>query len=101
MAVTVAIEEANPSRVYLFGSWPRGEAAVDSDLDLAVFVHDERKPEIADLHTKIRERLRSIPMRVDLIIATEGHVAELLDSVNSVYYKIVRRGKLVYDSKAR
>jgi predicted nucleotidyltransferase len=101
LAVKTAIEAANPSRVFLFGSWPLGEATPDSDLDLAVFVPDERKAEIGDLHTKIRESLRSIPMRIDLIVATEGHVAEFLDSVNSVYYKIVWRGKLVYDSKDR
>lgn len=101
LAVKTAIEVAHPSRVFLFGSWPRGEATANSDLDLAVFVPDDRKGEIGELHGKIRERLWGIPMSIDLIITTEGRVAEFLDSVNSVYYKIVHRGKQVYDSRAR
>ena len=96
-AVRTAIEVACPTRVFLFGSWPRGEAKPDSDLDLAVFVSDERKGEIGDLHSRIRTALKGISMSVDLIIASEGHVAEFANSVNSVYYKIVRRGKLVFD----
>jgi len=101
IAVKTAIEVAHPSRVFLFGSWPRGEATSDSDLDLAVFVPDDRKNEIGELHGKIRDGLRGVPMSVDLIIASEGHVAEFLNSINSVYYKIVHRGKLVYDRKDR
>jgi predicted nucleotidyltransferase len=101
LAIKKAIEIAEPSRVFLFGSWPRGEATSDSDLDLAVFVSDDRKNEIGELHKKIRDGLRGIQMSIDLIIASEGHFAESLDSVNSVYYKIVHRGKLVYDCKDR
>jgi hypothetical protein len=40
-------------------------------------------------------------MSIDLIIASESKVAEYLNSVNSVYYKIVHRGKLVYDNADR
>jgi uncharacterized protein len=101
LAVKTVIEVAHPSRVFLFGSWPRGESTPESDLDLAVFVTNDRKDEIGELHTRIRHGLRGIPMSVDLIIATESKVAEYLNSVNSVYYKIVHRGKLVYDNADR
>lgn len=49
LAVKTAIEVANPSRVFVFGSWARGEATADSDLDLAVLVPNERKNEIPEL----------------------------------------------------
>jgi predicted nucleotidyltransferase len=101
LVVKKVIEIAKPSRVFLFGSWPRGESTADSDLDLAVLVSDDRKSEIGELHSQIRDGLRGIPMSIDLIVASESHVAEFLSSVNSVYYKIVHRGKLVYDSHAR
>jgi predicted nucleotidyltransferase len=101
LAVRTVIEVANPSRVYLFGSWPRGEANEKSDLDLAVFVGDDRVGEIAAIQRKISERLHPIPMSVDLILAPEGLVAEFMSSVNSVYYKIVHSGKLVYGSEPR
>lgn len=101
IAVKTAIEVANPSRVFIFGSWARGEATENSDLDLAVFFPDSRKAELGELRRKISRGLDSIPMSIDLIVASEGHAAEFLGSVNSIYYKIVNRGKLVYDSGNR
>jgi hypothetical protein len=40
-------------------------------------------------------------MSIDLIVASEGYAAEFVSSVNSVYYKILHHGKLVYDSGNR
>lgn len=100
-AVKTAIELASPSRVYVFGSWARGDAKEDSDLDLAIFLDDDRIGEIADLRKKIRSGLGNLQMSVDLIVATEGYVREFLTSINSVYYQIVNEGKLVYDAGHR
>jgi len=99
LAVKTAIEVAKPSRVFLFGSWPRGEATLNSDLDLAVFVSDDRSGEIASIRRKIGEGLHGIHMNIDLIIAPESLVAEFMSSINSVYYKIVHSGKLVYGNE--
>ena len=101
LAVKAAVEIAKPSRVFIFGSWERGEAKWDSDLDQAVFLPDDRKSELGELRKKIRHGLSEIPMTIDLIVASEGYVAEFLSSVNSVYYKIVHRGRLVYDGGNR
>jgi predicted nucleotidyltransferase len=101
LAVKKAIEVARPSRVFIFGSWARGEASESSDLDLAVFLPDSRNAELGQVRSRVAQELRDIPMSIDLIVASEGYVAEFLSSVNSVYYRIVRRGKLVYDSGNR
>jgi predicted nucleotidyltransferase len=101
LAVKTAIEVARPSRVFIFGSWARGEATDSSDLDLAVFFPDDRKAELGELRRKIARAIKDIRMGVDLVVASEGYAAEFISSVNSVYYKILHQGKLVYDSGNR
>ena len=101
LAVKTVIEVARPSRVFIFGSWARGEATHSSDLDLAVLLPDTRNSELSEIRSRIGQALNGIPMTVDLVVASEGHAAEFLSSVNSVYYKILHRGKLVYDSGNR
>ena len=53
--VGMAIEIARPSRVFIFGSWARGETATARDLDLAVLVPDERSDEIGELRRRLDE----------------------------------------------
>lgn len=101
LAVKTAIEVAHPSRVFIFGSWARGNATADSDLDLAIFLDDDRKADLSELRKKIRRGLGDLRMSIDLVIATEGYVKEFNSSINSVYYRIVNEGKLVYDAGHR
>jgi predicted nucleotidyltransferase len=101
LAVKTAIEVAHPSRVFIFGSWARGEATDSSDLDLAVFFSDDRKAELGELRNEISNAIKGIRMSVDLVVASESYAAEFLNSVNSIYYKILHKGRLVYDSGDR
>jgi predicted nucleotidyltransferase len=97
LAVKTAIEVAHPSRVFIFGSWARGEATANSDLDLAVLVPDERKNEIPELRRRISGQLEPMRMSIDLILVTEEYFAKFRSSINSIYYKIANQGKLVYE----
>lgn len=97
LAVKTAVELARPSRVFIFGSWARGEATADSDLDLAVLVPDERSGEIPELRSQINRQLAQMRMSVDLIVVTEEYFAKFRSSINSIYYKIANQGKLIYE----
>ncbi|MGA7857099.1 MAG: nucleotidyltransferase domain-containing protein [Terracidiphilus sp.] len=97
--VRTAIEVVRPSRVFIFGSWARGEAATARDLDLAVLVPDERSDEIGELHRRLDSKLEVVRMSVDLILVSEGYFAQFGASINSVYHKIANQGKLVYEQR--
>jgi predicted nucleotidyltransferase len=99
LAVKTAVEVAQPSRVILFGSWARGEAKWDSDLDLAVLIPDSAEPRLGEIRRALRRRLDKLPMTIDLVMATEGYAGDLGDSVNSVYHKILRDGRVAYEQK--
>jgi len=95
--VKLAVEIANPSRVYIFGSWARGEASFDSDLDLAVFLPDAMKQAGGAIEDRLLEVLDDLPMSIDLIVALESTVKDSSASVNSIFCRILREGKLVYE----
>jgi predicted nucleotidyltransferase len=95
--VKTAVEIAQPSRVILFGSWPRGEAKWDSDLDLAVLMPDAFLDRLGEIHRRIRTKLHEIPMTIDLVVTTEGTASQFLDSVNSIYHRILTQGRIVYE----
>ncbi|MGA3373537.1 MAG: nucleotidyltransferase domain-containing protein [Terracidiphilus sp.] len=96
-AVKLAVEIAQPSRVILFGSWPRGEAKWDSDLDMAVLMPDSAEPEFGSIHRNLRRKLSEIPMTIDLVVTTEGCASQFLGSINSIYHRILTQGQVTYE----
>ena len=99
-AIAAAIAAADPSRVFVFGSWTRGEAKWDSDLDLAVLVPDSAEDNLGRIRKELRRRLDQIPMTIDLVLSTESRAQKSLDSVNSIYSSILERGHLVYERES-
>lgn len=96
-AVRLAVEIAHPSRVFVFGSWARDEAGADSDLDLAVFLPDSVRASGAEIEDHLLELLDELPMSIDTVVALENTVKEFSSSPNSIFSKILREGKLVYE----
>ena len=95
LAVRAAVEVAHPSRVILFGSWARGEAQWDSDLDLAVLLPDSAEPQLSAIRRALRRKLDEVPMT----IATEGFAGQFRNSVNSIYQRILSEGHVAYEQR--
>jgi predicted nucleotidyltransferase len=99
LAVKTAVEIAQPSRVILFGSWPRGEAKWDSDLDLAVLMPDSAEGELGAVRRALRRKLDEVPMSIDLVMATEGFANRFRNEINSIYYRIFQDGYVAYEQR--
>ena len=99
LAVRTAVEIAQPSRVILFGSWPRGEAKWDSDLDMAVLLDDARESELVAIRRVLRRKLAEIPVSIDLVLATESFAEQFRSAVGSTYYTILQDGHVAYEKR--
>ena len=98
-AVKTTVEVAKPSRVILFGSWPRGEAKWDSDLDIAVLMPDSAEAELGNIHRNLRQRLDEVPMTIDVVMFTERHAEQFRGAINSIYHQILQNGQVVYEQQ--
>ncbi len=88
----------NPQRIILFGSWARGSAGQDSDIDLLIVMDVEGSKR--KKATEIDIALAGIPVPVDLIVATLGDIERSADSIASIIAPAMREGKVLYERAA-
>lgn len=87
-----------PARVILFGSYARGDAGENSDLDLMVV-----KSEITDPtaeYRRIRDAIGCMGVGVDLLLYTEAEFQARKDWWVTPVYWAAREGKVIGESIA-
>lgn len=93
------IEAGRPQKVFLFGSYVRGQTHRDSDLDVLVVAEDSlentRKESV-----RLRHAVNDISMPMDILVVRQSVFEALKDKIGLIYREAVRRGHLVYDAKA-
>ncbi len=85
----------DPVRIILFGSYARGEARVDSDVDLLVVL-----PEIANkrqMAIAIRRALNGVPVSKDVVVTTPEEIARRGDVIGFVLRPALREGEVIYE----
>jgi predicted nucleotidyltransferase len=94
-AIDRLVETANPQRVYLFGSYARGDARDESDLDFLVVEKsvESRRREMVRLHDSIR----SMRIPVDILVVSETAFEEWANVRGTVIHKAVTEGRLCYE----
>ena len=94
-AIDCLVETAAPRRVYLFGSYARGDTREESDLDFLVVEKSVKNPrrEMVRLHDSIR----SMRIPVDIIVVSETSFEEWSDVPGTVIHKAVTEGRLCYE----
>jgi predicted nucleotidyltransferase len=94
-AVAILVREAKPRKVILFGSYARGDARPDSDLDLLVIEEraDNKRAEMA----RLRRALSPLRIPVDVLVISEAQVSSSwADFPGSFLYDALREGKTLH-----
>jgi len=94
-AIERLIKAAKPQKIYLFGSYARGDARKQSDLDFLVIeqVLKSRRKEMVRLH----DAIRSMRIPVDILVTSESTFNEWSDVHGTVMYRAKAEGRLCYE----
>src|SRR5712691_12039197 len=84
-----------PERIYLFGSWARGDAGPDSDFDLLVIVPDDA-PAVRRRSRLAYEVLWGTGTAADVLVWTRQRFESRLSLKASLPATVIREGRLLY-----
>lgn len=85
-----------PDRVYLFGSYARGEAGPDSDLDFLVVVPHSEKTRY-ERAVEAHRSLRGIHAPADIIVLTRAEWEREIKAPCSLSSTVLREGMALHD----
>ena len=97
IATRTAEAVSGPARVVVFGSYARGDAREDSDLDLLVI-----EPELTDKteeYLRLRSAIGRIGIGVDLLLFSEAEFSERSQVPGTLPYWAAREGKLLHERR--
>jgi len=92
------VERFHPVKIILFGSYARGVAGGDSDVDLLVVmpVAGSKRRKATEIDMALSDRW----LPLDLIVVTPEEFAAYKDVVGHILYPVVREGKVLYEHAA-
>jgi predicted nucleotidyltransferase len=94
-AVRRIARQFDPLRIILFGSWARGDARPDSDIDLLVVLpYVENKRQVA---VRIGNALSDLPASKDIIVTTPEEIVARGNIIGDVLRPALREGKVIYE----
>ena len=97
-AVKLLCNAAQPKKIILFGSYARGDAKHDSDLDLMVIFENKinRHAEMV----RLRRILSPLRMSIDVIVVIEEKFNYWRDTIGHLYNEVSKEGKVIYEKAA-
>lgn len=84
-----------PRRAIVFGSYARGSARQDSDLDV-LMVEDEI-PDLGREMLQLQKAVGSMPVDVDILVYTEEEFDKRKNWCSTPVYWAAREGKVLYE----
>ncbi|HAT51301.1 MAG: nucleotidyltransferase domain-containing protein [Magnetococcales bacterium] len=93
---TLLAEAIGPSRIILFGSFARGDAREESDLDLLV-VEPAVENRVREI-TRLQQLLRPLRIPVDLLVCSVAEMEERRTYSSGAIYWALQEGRIIHDS---
>lgn len=91
------VQRFHPVKIILFGSWARGSAHEDSDLDLLVVLPTiDHKRRVA---IEVLRALNGLPISKDVVVTTPKEIEERGKVVGHILRPALEEGKTIYESK--
>lgn len=98
LAERAAHAASGPARVMVFGSYARGDAQDDSDLDLLVL--ESSFADKADEYVRIRSAIGALDVGVDLLLYTDEEFERRSTVPGTLPYWAKREGKWLHERNA-
>jgi predicted nucleotidyltransferase len=89
-------EAAKPSKVILFGSYARGDAGENSDLDFLI-VEPTLQDKFSEM-VRLRQVLRPLNVPVDVLVCSQAEMNLQQHACSTAIYWALREGKVLYES---
>jgi len=87
------VEQFQPDRIILFGSYAYGQPHADSDVDILVVMPARNQ---VDQAAKIHQAILP-PFPLDIIVRTPGNMKWRLEEGDSFLQEVVDKGKVLYE----
>lgn len=89
--------EYQPDKIILFGSWARGDASEQSDIDLLVISDHEAHLPRYKRGLDVRLQLSQFPVPKDILFYTHEDVERWRDVPQTFIHTILREGQVLYE----
>jgi predicted nucleotidyltransferase len=93
------VDEVDPEKIILFGSFAYGEPTPDSDVDLLIIMKTSLRP--VDRIRRVSTVLDPRPFPVDIIVRTPAELTEQLRIKDCFIQEIIDKGQIVYERSSR
>jgi predicted nucleotidyltransferase len=92
---TLARAATSPARVILFGSWARGNAGPESDLDFLVI--EEVVGSKVDEMVRLRDALPPLGVPVDVLVVSQAHADDWASVRGTMVHAALSEGRVLVD----
>jgi predicted nucleotidyltransferase len=100
-AASRLVEEFNPERIILFGSYARGTADEHSDVDLLVITRAAERGNRHKMASEMDRALWGLSMARDVVILTPEEFEEDKEIPGTLSRYASKEGRLLYERKRR